>query len=1078
MALYKYFPLTLFFVGFLSSHITLADQEETTRLLRFPDIYKQHVAFVYGGDIYTASIEGGTATRLTSDEGLELFPKFSPDGSKIAFSAEYSGNRQVYVMNRDGSGLKQLTYYNDVGKMPPRGGFDYRVMDWTPDGKYILVRANRLPWGPRMGRPILVPADGGMPIEMAVPEGGGGMLSPDGKTLVYTPIDREWRTWKRHRGGRAQDVWTYDLENNTSKQLTSFDGTDQQPVWVGDNIFFASDREGILNLYRHQDSAQPSQQTFHKEFDVLWPSAGPDAVVYQNGGFLYRFDPTNSKTERLNIVVAGERQYRQASFKEAAKFVDSFDISHDGKRTLIAARGELFTVPEKNGPIRNISNSTSAREISASWSPDGRSIVYLSDITGEYEVYIRSQDGKGGAKQLTQNSNIWLFPPVWAGSSDKIAWADKNQKLWIMEINGKASEIDRGIYADITHYRFSSDGRYLVYVKGAKNGLSQIWLYDSRKKSKLQLSDNNTSDYSPVFDPEGRYLYFLSNRDYNLSFSDYEFNYLYHKATRIYAVPLNNSVEMLGALKSDEVGPVEEKKDKESDKENKRPKPITLDAMKMRNLAMALNAEAGSYSRLTANKEGVIVLAGEGDTSTLKLVTIGDDAETKTIAEKIDDYRLAAGGEKILVKQKDKFSVIEAKPEQKPDEKRLALANLQVRIDPEIEWPHLFRDAWRILRDWFYDPNMHGQDWQKIYDKYRPLVDHVAHRADLDFILGEIAGEMNAGHIYVQSGDEPSVKRIDGGLLGADIKPHASGNFQITKVFKGENWHDNFRSPLTQTDVGEGEFITAVNGIASKSVENFYQLMENTAGRTTTLSISKKADGKNARDVLVKPIERETNLRYLDWVADRARYVEKISKGRVGYIHLPNTHIDGNRELFKQFLPQINKEALIIDDRYNGGGFIPDRMIEVLSRKPLNYWKRRGLEPSATPFYHHSGPKVMLVNGYSSSGGDALPYYFRKNGLGKIIGTRTWGGLIGISGNPQLADGGQVIAATFRILDTDGNWVVENEGVKPDIEVVDRPELIYQGQDPSIERAVTELLKQLPASAPPPLKAPPAPTDF
>ncbi|WP_086929632.1 S41 family peptidase [Agarilytica rhodophyticola] len=1067
--------------GVVSFAKVQATPQDSTRLLRFPDIHKNYVTFVYGGDIYISSTKGGLATKLTSDEGSELFPKFSPDGKKIAFSAEYSGNRQVYVMNADGSDLTQLTYYNDVGKMPPRGGFDYRVLDWTPDGKNILVRGNRLPWGPRMGRPMLVPVEGGMAQDMAVPEGGGGMLSPDGNRLLYTPIDREWRTWKRHRGGRAQDVWIYNLNDNTSEQLTTSRATDQQPVWVGDNIYFASDRAYTLNLYRYQKDGEPVQQTFHKEFDVLWPSAGPDAVVYQNGGYLYRFDPASEKAEKMDIKVAGARPHRQPVFKNVAAFTDTFDLSHDGKRALFASRGELFTVPEKNGPTRNISNTPSAREISASWSPDGKNIVFLSDASGEYEIYMRSQNGKGTAKQLTKDSNIWLFPPVWSGSSDKLAWSDANQKLWVMSINGKAVEVDRGRYGDIEEYQFSADGRYLGYVKQAQNGLAQIWLYDSKSNSTRKLSDNQTSDFSPVFDPKGRYLYFLSNRDYNLNFSSYEFNYLYHDATRIYAAPLNDTITMPGALSSDEVGEAKStdgkgKKDKKSDKAQV----ITLNAKKMRDHAVALVAKAGDYQQLSANDEGVLVIAGNGGSGKLTLVTVDEKAKSEVIASKIDSYRLAAGGKKVLVKQGKDFSIIDAKAKQKPENNRLSLKHLHMRIDPEIEWAQMYRDAWRTLRDWFYDPNMHGQDWQKIYDKYQPLVAHAAHRSDLDFILSEVAGEMNAGHIYVQSGDEPSVKRIEGGLLGAEIASHTSGNFQIKKIFRGENWHDNFRSPLTQAgvNVSEGEFILAVNGIASNTVKNFYQLMENTAGKITTLTVAATANGKNTRDVLVKPIKRETSLRYLDWVASRAAYVDKLSNGRVGYIHLPNTAIDGNRELFKQFLPQINKEALIIDDRYNGGGFIPEHMIAMLSREPLNYWKRRGTEPLSTPFYQHTGPKAMLVNGYSSSGGDALPYYFRKNGLGKIIGTRTWGGLIGISGNPRLVDGGQVLASTFRFLDTEGKWAVENEGVTPDIEVLDRPELIHQGKDPSIERAVNELLKELPASPAPAMKAPPAPTKF
>ena len=1068
--------------------LAVANTPQATPLLRFADIYKNKVTFVHAGDIYIAAIQAGQpaqATRLTSGEGLELFPKFSPDGKHIAFSAEYSGNRQVYVMDTHGENLKQLTFYNDVGKMAPRGGFDYRVLDWAPNGKQVLVRANRLPWGKRMGRPMLVPVDGGMPKALPVPESGGGMLSPDGNTLLYTPIDREFRTWKRNRGGRAQDVWTYDLVNNKSQQLTQHRATDQHPLWVGDNIYFVSDRDYTLNLYQYRAGESPEKVTQHQEFDVLWASAGPEAIVYENGGYLYRFKPSSQASEKLNITVPGVRPHRRPTFKNVAANIESYDISHDGKRALVSARGELFTLPQKHGPTRNITRSPGVREMSASWSPDGKHVLYLSDASGEYEIYLRDEQGNGEAQQLSRGNAIWKYPPRWSPNSKSIAWADKQQTLWLKKLGAKAVKVDTSRVSDIDYYRFSADGAYLSYVKTAKNGLSQIWLYDVKQKRTRQISDGHTADWSPVFDPKGRYLYFLSNRDFQLAFSDREFNYLYNRSTRIYAAPLHSGVKMPGVIHSDEVGsakPSNGKQDKKSKKKNKPAlKAITLNQQSMHQQTVALAAAAGNYRALSAIDEGVLVIDeaknGEAD---LKKIAIDHEAKIETIAKKIDHYRLAAGGKKLLVKQKEHFSIIDIKPEQKLAEARLDTSALQLRVEPPLEWQQMYTDAWRVLRDWFYDANLHGNDWQAIYDKYRPLVDAISHRSDLDYLLGEMAGELNAGHIYVQSGDEPTITRSEGGLLGAEILPHTSGYFKVGKVFASENWHPDFRSPLTSAgaNISEGEFILAVNGVSTRSVNNFYRLMENTANKITRLTVSPNANGKPARDVLVKPIAQETNLRYLTWVKERAAYVEKLSGGRIGYVHLPNTHVPGNRELFKQFLPQVNKEALIIDDRYNGGGFIPDRMIELLARKPLNYWKRRGLDPQATPFYHHNGPKAMLVNGLSSSGGDALPYYFRKLGLGKIIGTRTWGGLIGISGNPSLVDGGQVLAATFRFLDTEGNWAVENEGVVPDIEVIDRPELIAQGKDPSIERAVEELLKQLPAKKAEPIQAPAAPSDF
>lgn len=1049
-----------------------------TRMLRYADIHKDQVTFVYAGDIYVANIQSGDSTRLTSHMGMELFPKFSRDGSKIAFSAEYSGSRQVYVMNIDGSELTQLTYYNDVGAMPPRGGFDYRVLDWSVDDKHVLVRANRLPWGVRMGRPMMVPVDGGLEEYLAVPETGGGMLSGDGKTYIYTPIDREFRTWKRTRGGRAQDVWTYDLENNTSKQLTTHPATDNQPVWVRGEIYFASDREYTLNLFKYNENGAPEKVTSHDDYDVLWVSAGPDAVVYEAGGFLWRYVPGGEPT-RLKIMVKGNRKHLQASFKDASKNIDSADISKDGKRAVFAARGEIFTVPAKHGEVRNISNTPEHREISVSWSPNGKHIAYLSDASGEYEIYIKAQSGEGEAKQVTKDGSIWRFEPVWSPDSKSFAYADKNQKLWIIQADGKRSNVvDTGTLNDITYYRWSPDSRWLTYIKVAENGMSSIYVYNTTKQSVHQMTSDLTSEANPVFSNDGQYLFFTSERDYNLSFSSYEFNYLYNRATRVYAMALTKSVGPIYPLQSDEVQLGEDKKEEAEDEELS----VVINFDNLTSRVMALNGESADYRNLAAGKDGLFAIRSQQGSSDLIKLNISEDEAPEVIASGVNGFVLSQNGEKLLVSSRGDFSIVDAKPGQDLNATKLDMSDMHVKVDPKVEWQQMYDDALRIARDWFYDPNLHGMDWDLIRQRYQPMIDAASHRTDIDYALGEVGGELNAGHVYVQSGDQPSVPRIDGGLLGAELSLHKNGLYRINKIFGGENWHDAFRSPLTEIGVNasEGDYIVAINGHSVKDVSNIYELLENTVGKQTKLTLSKSSNGQKPFDTLMRPIASETSLRYLDWVNSRAAMVDKLSKGRIGYVHLPNTAVPGNRELFKQFLPQVTKDALIIDDRYNGGGFIPGRMMEILNRKTLNYWKRRGLEPLAqvTPQVAHDGPKVMLTNGYSSSGGDALPYYFRKLGMGKIIGTRTWGGLIGISGAPSLVDGGVLLPPTFRILDTEGKWVVENEGVTPDIEVIDRPELIYKGQDPSIERAVLELMKDIEINPRKTIEVPLAPTEF
>ncbi|MDH3620780.1 MAG: PDZ domain-containing protein [Gammaproteobacteria bacterium] len=1066
----------ILFVSILAfAQAALADD---TRLLRFPDIHEDRVVFVYAGDLYTASSNGGNAVRLTSHEGLEQFPKFSPDGSQIAYSAEYNGTRQVYVIPSAGGAPRQLTWYNDVGAMPPRGGSDYRVLDWSRDGQHVLVRANRLPWGVRMGRYHLVPANGGDESPMEIPEGGGGMFSPDGTKVVYTPIDREFRTWKRYRGGRAQDVWIYDLENSTSKQLTDNPATDHQPVWVGEDIYFTSDRDYTLNLYRY--SADGSEAvTAHTEFDVLWASAGPKAVVYENGGWIYRYDPASGESRKLAITVGGDRPATLPRVVEAAEFIEAADLSPNAKRVLITARGDVFSVPATQGPVRNLTRTPETREIDASWSPDGKQLAYLSDASGEYEIWVRPVGG-GDARRVTKDGATWRFAPAWSPDSSKLIFGDTNQRLNVVDVkSGRVSVIDSSVHNDITDYSWAPDSRFVTYVKNDDLGTGSVWVYSFGNKRSYQVTSNMTDESEPVFDPQGRYLYFLSSRDQDLQFSSIEFNYMVTNSTRVYAAQLDSSAPALFLPKSDEVMSGNDTNGEEENGESgDEAVAVNIDFDGIEDRVVALQPGGGNYNNLAASPNGPVYVSGQNGETQVMLFDLEKEEEV-TVLEGVESFSLSGNGEKILYSASSELGIADLAPEQDASEGRLDLDDMELLVDPKIEWQQMYVDGWRILRDWFYDPNMHGMDWDGIRSKYEPLVQHVAHRADLDYIFGEIAGEMNAGHIYVQSGDQPAVERRNGGLLGAEFKREGDA-YRVARIFKGETWQAAFYSPLAApgVEISVGDYVVAVNGVPTAGAQNFYQLLENTGGDVVTLTVNDKPSARGSRDVMVRTVTSETQLRYLDWVEDRARRVDELSGGRIGYVHLPNTAGDGNRELFKRFMPQMNKDALIIDARYNGGGFIPDRMIELVSRKPLNYWKRRGLEPQATPTFSHTGPKATLINGYSSSGGDAFPYYFKKLGLGALIGTRTWGGLIGISGNPSLADGGSILASTFRFMDTDNEWAVENEGVSPDIEVVDRPELVAAGKDPTLEEAVRHLLRELEKAPKVEVKAPLAPTEF
>ena len=675
---------------------------------------------------------------------------------------------------------------------------------------------------------------------------------------------------------------------------------------------------------------------------------------------------------------------------------------------------------------------------------------------------------------------------MWSPDSRKLAYADKHQRLRVVDVaSGSTSDVDAGSHDDITEYTFAPDSRWLVYVKRHANGNDVLWLYALDTGATRQLTSAETSAQNPVFDPQGRYLYFLSNRDYNLAFSAYEFNWLYRDATRIYAATLAADGPALHRPRIDEVGQSEEDKDSDKKKDDAQaPSRLTIDVPGFDQRTVALNAPAGNYQQLSANADGVFFIgmshSGRGASGTsLQFLSLKPDAKPEKVAD-ASAYALSADGKKLLISQNKQVAIVDAKPDADFANGKLALDRMELRIEPAREWHQMYVDAWRILRDWFYDPGMHGQDWPAIRAQYEPLVAGVRSRADLDYVLQELVGELNSGHVYVESGDQTRAARKPGGLLGAELVADASGYTKIARIFPGENWNARTRSPLTEAGVKvkEGEYLIAIDDVSTREADNVYRLLENKGDRLVTLRVNSLPQESGARDIVVRTIESETELRYLDWVQSRRRMVEQLSGGRIGYIHVPNTAVEGSREMFKGMVAYNDKDALIIDDRYNGGGFIPDRLVELLARTPLNYWKQRGLEPNATPFLHHRGPKAMLINGLSSSGGDALPYYFRTLGLGKLIGTRTWGGLIGISGNPRLADNGAVLAATFSFMDTEGRWDVEDVGVVPDIEVIDRPELIAAGRDPSIERAVQELLAELERNPPKPVVAPPAPTQF
>jgi tricorn protease len=1101
----------------------LAQENQEGRLLRFPDIYKDKIAFMYGGDIWIASSSGGTARRITSNPGRELFPKFSPDGKWLAYTGQYDGNFNVYVMPADGGQPKQLTFYQGQAQpLSDRMGILNEVVGWTPDGKNVVFLSRREAQNGWSKRPTLVNVDGGLPQPMPMYEGGLLSFSGDGSKIAYNRIFRNFRQWKRYTGGMAQDITLYDIKNNVVEGVVPHtEWTDTFPMWRGNTIYFTSDRgpEHHLNLYSYDvSSKQIEQLTKFDEFDVMWPSLGPDSIIFENGGYLYTFDLQAKQPKKLTIFVNGERDFTMKHWVNASRHITDFDIAPDGKRAAVAARGEVFTVPAKDGSIRNLTNSPGVREQKVAWSPNGQWIAYISDRTGEDEIYIAPQDGQGEEQQITSGHSGFMFTPAWSPDNTKIAWADQLCRLWWIDIKEKKPvQVDQGKFFEIQNYSWSPDSKWLAYDKNQDTGLSIVYLYGLEDRKVTPVTSPLKNSFAAVFDPGKRYLYFLSDRDYNEVLGNFDFEFANPKTTRVYVVTLtadepspfpalSDEVKVKTEEPSAEAAPEETKnkknqkqtpgkeekkpEEKASETETKEPpKVFKIELDGIQNRIVALAVPPAVIRSFDASKDAVYYstqpiqgLSGPipGETSAIHAYDL-KERKDKVLIEGTDHFALSHDGSKLLYRGDNDgpLGIIDAKPPDAPHkvgDGALKLDTMRAEVDPPQEWKEMFNEVWRQERDYFFEKSMNGVDWPKIRDKYAQLLPAVADRYSLTYILGEMIGELSNSHTYVGGGEFPDLHPVNVGLLGADYEID-NGYYRFKKIYEGENWDAKVRSPLTEpgVNVKEGDYLIAINGRALNPPAVPDELLTNTANEVVTLTVNAKPTPDGARKVVVKPIGDEFSLRELNMIESNRKKVDAATGGRVGYVYLPDMGDAGLNEFVKQYFPQIRKEGLIIDVRYNGGGFVDELIFERLRRIIGSMGAARNFESATDPPNVFYGSMICITNAMAASDGDIFSYMFKQFKLGPLIGERTWGGVRGIRGMMPLMDGGYITRPEFSIYNLDSQWVIENRGVQPDIVVDNPPDLVVKGQDPQLEKAISLVMDAMKAN---PKKLPPRPPDL
>jgi tricorn protease len=1074
--------------------------EDKPILAQKPALSRTHIVFVYAGDLWKVSREGGAAQRLTSGPGMETNPIFSPDGSSVAFTGEYDGNVDVFVMPAEGGEPKRLTWHP----------YPDTALGWTPGGKEILFTSGRTAYS-RFNELYTVSVEGGFPSRLPLPMGYEGSFSSDGKRIAYVPLRRAFNFWKRYRGGTATPIWIADLSDSKIEKIPRKDSNDYEPMWVGDKVYFLSDREGPVTLFSYDvKTKEVSRAVKNDGLDLKSASAGPGGIIYEQFGSLNLYDLASGQTSPLSVSIAGDMLEVRDKFVNVSDTLSSPSLSPNAARAAFEARGEIITVPEEKGDFRNLTNTPGAMERYPSWSPDGQKIAYFSDESGEYQLHIRDQKGSGKVVRIELEKNpSFYFPPRWSPDNKKIAYEDCHLTLWYVDLEKKNPvKVDKDRYisgmANLVP-SWSPDSQWLAYVKRLPNYLGAIFLYSLETGQNTQVTDGMSDASLPVFDPGGKYLYFTASKDSGASLQPDIHSIFRDVTSTIYLAVLNKTEPTPFVPQSDEEKPEDKAKKtseepgkKEEEKKTDKAVTVKIDLEGILQRILAVPMPARRYGDLQTGEAGTLLAVAADAPLPGSPFPQGSSVHRFDLKERradvvvsgVDSFEMARSGKKYLYSQKGRWLIGTLKPMPPSgaptpppapgpgSDKTMPTQNIQIRVKPTEEWRQMYREAWRIEREFFYDPNIHGLDLDWAQKKYAPYVEAVASRMDLNYLFAEMLGEMTVGHLGAGGGDIPSAQRVSTGLLGADYAIE-NGRYRFARVYNGENWNPQFQAPLTQpgVNVKAGEYLLAVDGREVMGTDNIYKFFEAKAGKQVVLTVGPEPKMEGSREVTVVPISSEATLRNFAWIEDNRRYVERASNGRAAYVYMPDTAFGGYTFFNRYFYAQVGRDALIVDERFNGGGMLATDIIERFSRKLMSLVATRDGEDEVQPQGAIFGPKVMLINEFAGSGGDAMPWYFQRAKVGPLVGKRTWGGLVGRAGAPDLMDGGYVTAPSSGVWSPDGHWIAENIGVIPDVEVELDPQLVRRGIDPQLDKAIEIVMEGL-AKNPPQKPKRPAYPDY